>query len=83
MPLDISLSERLYCWVNNLKEIPKCPVCGNNKRFRKFNKGYFATCGNQSCKSKLMGDANKPDRKDYAKIQQKMRETYAAAHNGI
>ncbi len=83
LPLNISLSERLYCWVNNLKEIPKCPVCGNTKRFRKFNKGYFATCGNQSCKSKLMGDANKPDRKDYTKIQQKMRETYAAAHNGI
>ncbi len=36
-------SERLYCFYNNLLEIPKC-VCGNNLKYSNFFNGYRHHC---------------------------------------
>lgn len=82
LPNDISSSERLYCYKNNLNKIPECPVCGKPRRFRKLSMGYFATCGDRKCQSALIIKANKESNRDWDKIQQKMRDTYATNHNG-
>ena len=29
LPESSDISERLYCYVNNISEIPKCPYCGH------------------------------------------------------
>ena len=69
LPDYISKSERYYCWLNNLKEIPKCPICGKYKKFRKVNLGYFATCGDKSCKSALISKSNSDhEKRDWNKI---------------
>lgn len=79
LPSTASLSERAYCHFKHMTP-PLCPVCGKPRKFHKFNKGYFATCGDNACKSKLMGDCNKPGRKDYKVIQEKMQSTYLKEH---
>ncbi|MBO6271663.1 hypothetical protein J6O48_02650 [bacterium] len=76
LPEAISKSERYYCWLNKLKEIPKCPICGKPRIFRKVNKGYFATCGDKSCKSALISKSNSESYRDWDKIQEKMKATY-------
>ena len=40
---DTSYSERMYCYHNNIKEYPKCVVCGNNVKFIQGH-GYTKTC---------------------------------------
>lgn len=40
-------SELLYLYFNNLKDIPKCPVCGNPVKFISFSKGYYTYCSNK------------------------------------
>lgn len=39
-----SISERLYRYYNDIKEIPVCPICGNKNRFISFSKGYTKHC---------------------------------------
>lgn len=48
----ISNSERMYCWYYNITEILFCKYCNKPLKFRSFNKGYYATCGDKECKSK-------------------------------
>ena len=43
---DTSYSERIYCYHNNIKEYPKCVVCGNNVKFIQGH-GYTKTCCNE------------------------------------
>ena len=43
---DTSYSERMYCYHNNIKEYPKCVVCGNNVKFIQGH-GYTKTCCNE------------------------------------
>ena len=45
--------EKLYLIFNNLNEPPKCPICNKNKKFNNFNKGYYKSCGNKKCSSKI------------------------------
>ena len=78
LPNNISKSERYYCWLNKLKEIPKCPICGKPKMFHKVDKGYFSTCGDKACKSALIAKANKEYPRDWKVIQEKMKATYKA-----
>lgn len=79
LPDTISKSERYYCWLNKLKEIPTCPICGKYRIFNKVNTGYFATCGDSSCKSALIAKSNSDtEKRDWNKIQEKMRNTYKA-----
>lgn len=52
LPNSSSISERLYCYIHDLHEIQRCPYCGKPKLYRgKIDKGYFATCGSDECKS--------------------------------
>ena len=39
-------SEKLYWFYNNIKEFPKCPVCGSVTRFQNFRQGYRVFCSN-------------------------------------
>ncbi len=41
---EVKLSERIYCILNDIKEIPKCPVCSKNVKFGQFNVGYYKHC---------------------------------------
>lgn len=82
LPNDIDNNERLYCCLNNIKEIPLCPICGKPRKFYKLSKGYFATCGDKSCKSALISKSNSESNRDWAAIHEKMKATYAANHNG-
>lgn len=43
------IKEIFYLNRENLKEIPKCPICGNNKKFLGIGKQYCNTCGNKQC----------------------------------
>ena len=51
-----TLSERLYCWLHDIHEIQMCPYCNEKPLLYrgKIDKGYYATCGRQECKSKGM-----------------------------
>ena len=82
LPNNISVSERLYCYKNQLTSIPVCPVCGKPRRFRKLSIGYFATCGDKTCKSTLIAKSNSESYRDWDAIQKKMRDTYSKNHNG-
>lgn len=37
-------SELVYCYKYNIKEHPKCPICGKNVPFLDFNRGYQRYC---------------------------------------
>ena len=39
--------ENLYCKLYDIKEIPKCPVCGNKLHLRSFIKGFRKFCSNK------------------------------------
>ena len=52
LPSDISDSERLYCWIHNIKNVPVCPFCGKPKKWYNTKKGYLDTCGSDECKLK-------------------------------
>ena len=76
LPNSITKSERFYCWLNKLTEIPKCPYCGKDRRFEGFFEGYFATCGNKECKSEGIRNGNRSEKRDYSKQVTKMWQTY-------
>lgn len=40
-------TERIYCVIKNITEIPKCPVCGNHVNFSGITKGYMKHCSIQ------------------------------------
>ena len=44
IPWANSWSETIYCVLNNIVNIPKCKVCGNNAIYKNFNKGYSRYC---------------------------------------
>ena len=39
--------ELLYCYYNNIKEHPKCPICGKETKFLYISFGYQKFCGNK------------------------------------
>jgi len=45
------LTERIYCILNDIKEVPKCKVCRKEVSFIKFGKGYKKYC-NGFCREK-------------------------------
>lgn len=49
---DVSLSERIYCILNNIKELDTCPYCGNKVKYANFGIGYRRHCGNRECSYK-------------------------------
>ena len=83
LPDYITKSERYYCWLNKLTEIPACPYCGKPKKFHDLQHGYFSSCGDVECKSKAKSDSNRNRVVDWVAVHKKMEETYAKNHNGI
>lgn len=73
---DVSLSERVYCILHDITEQPVCKWCGDPLRFRKLDKGYFATCGKKECQGK--GIAAGAVNHDWAAVAAKVKATNAA-----
>ena len=48
-------TEQIYLIINDLTEIPKCPICGNDCKFINLTSGYSKTCGNKKCCGELLG----------------------------
>lgn len=82
----------LYHLRDNLEE--QLCSCGKSKKFYKFDKGYFATCGARECKAKSrLEKSRKTTRERYgvdhtsqlestkAKHRQTMLDRYDCAHN--
>lgn len=82
LPDNVTTSERMYYWYNNINTLIVCPHCGKKPPFSKFTYGYYPTCGSKECRAKSVAYGNKYSH-DYVAIQKKMRETYAATHDGI
>lgn len=78
LPEESSLSERVYCLKNNIKEQLLCPVCNKPRKFRNLTLGYFATCGDKTCKetqhAASVSAANKS--RDYTESVKKAKVTY-------
>lgn len=53
-----NFQERLHWYANDLKEMPKCEVCGNPVKFEGFTKGYRKYCSRKCMNS----DPNKKDK---------------------
>lgn len=43
----ITWTHKVYNYINNITEIPKCPVCGKNVKFQRFAIGYSRCCSNK------------------------------------
>ena len=72
----VELSERVFYYKNHLTEKQLCPYCQERKRrFKKLDKGLFPTCGHEECMKAGMSKGAKTKR-DWSKIQSKMKETY-------
>ena len=52
---DISPLEILYRSINNIDEVPKCPICGNIVDFDRFDRGYKEFCS-ISCRRSKQGE---------------------------
>lgn len=78
LPADMDKSNRFYCWLNKITEVPKCPHCGKDRKFRDLKFGYSNTCGDKVCIGKTKGASYKETSKkiDYAPIVEKARQTY-------
>jgi hypothetical protein len=64
-----SLSERVYCIVNNISDSPKCLWCGNPTNFLKRNLGFAKFCS-KSCAAKKEVHKNEKD-ESYLKLSKK------------
>ena len=79
LPDNVSLSERLYCWLNDIHERQLCPYCKNKYLIYrgKVDKGYYATCGSRECKRAGIANGQKqisPERRK--EIVKKGQDTY-------
>lgn len=48
LPQNCKFNERVYCLVNNITDIPLCPITGKELRFRNYFKGYANSAGDIS-----------------------------------
>lgn len=77
---DVTMSERLYYYMNNLTEPVLCPYCHKKRKmFIKLDKGLFATCGDEECKKQGMSMGALQHR-DWDKISNKAKQTYKRKH---
>lgn len=79
LPDNATISERLYCWLNNIQERQMCPYCHERPLLYrgKIDKGYYATCGIPECKHIGMSLGSKnisPERRK--EIIKKGQDTY-------
>jgi len=47
-----NILEDLFLIKEKMTEIPKCPICNNNRMFRNYKKGYRSTCHSKKCRDK-------------------------------
>ncbi|RMD45856.1 MAG: hypothetical protein D6834_03235, partial [Aquificota bacterium] len=83
---NIRFAERIYCILNDIKEIQSCPICGKEVNFRNINLGYRKHCSNLcSNKDKKTQEKKKQTTlKNYGvdnpskskEIKEKKRQTY-------
>lgn len=53
LPEDVNVKVRIYCVLNNVKELPKCTICFKpHSKFESFEKGFRRSCS-KSCATKL------------------------------
>jgi hypothetical protein len=70
-----SLSERIYCYKEGLTEVPRC-ACGKLCDFEKMNKGYYKSCGDETCrKLKRTSSISKTMVDRYGKHASKLQST--------
>ena len=51
LPDETSISERIYCILNDINSVQKCPFCEQPLLFSAAkNKGYYSTCSKNKCK---------------------------------
>ena len=51
------LTEYVYCYVNRVESVPKCPICGNKRKFTGHAKdGYKDTCCGKECLHKMFSE---------------------------
>jgi len=44
-----NIGEQIYCILNDIKDNPKCPTCGDKLTFKMFKHGYSKTCNKNTC----------------------------------
>ena len=44
---NVPFLQKIYHWHNKISEIPKCPICGKPRKFKRFKDGYFDTCSKE------------------------------------
>ncbi|HRW21274.1 MAG TPA: hypothetical protein P5509_04820 [Bacteroidales bacterium] len=87
LPDITSVSERVYCLINNIKETLLCDYCGKPRKFMKLDRGYHGTCQSKECIKKHRSVVNKESAKKVNKEEsfKKQRETfmkiYGKPHN--
>jgi G:T-mismatch repair DNA endonuclease (very short patch repair protein) len=64
-PENYEFKERLYSFLNNINERPKCVVCGNEVKFRNIAHGYNRCC----CSACVGKDPQRQEKIDNAKIK--------------
>lgn len=71
-----TFSERKYCFLHDIKEIPECPVCHKLLKFRDFYYGYGITCSNK-CKAIYSDKLHSIDLKKiiYSKVSKSIKNT--------
>lgn len=47
---DASMSEKIYCIMYDINNIPICPTCNKKLTFLTFQSGYLKTCNDMKCK---------------------------------
>lgn len=62
----IPFKQRVFNYINNIKEIPKCIICGNNVNF--FNKTYSTYCSNK-CQNSDINIINRSNLKRVKTLQ--------------
>lgn len=64
--------EKLYCYLKNLNEKPKCIVCDRSVNFNRYSEGYYTYCSikcrNNDPKLKMIGDINPMKKKSVIEL---------------
>lgn len=80
LPNTATISERIYCFLNDLTSVPLCPYCGKPRKYSgKIYKGYNPTCGDDKCRKagyKLSAAKAKRSKEEIQVSIQKGKETY-------
>jgi len=83
-----SLNEKLYCFLNNFKEIPQCLICKNKVNFNsadRLKEGYSLTCC-KKCRNQLKKNKSPFKTKitiDFILTKDYIKKNFLTKNNGI